>query len=60
MNYVLKNKNQKTYLKYFRDIKHKHYTPSFEEATRFTYSRAYYLKNKFLHPENWLIKKVVE
>lgn len=55
--YYLKNINTGVYLKYISDLKFKHYVLDFEEASLFTYQRAYYLKNRFKHPENWVINK---
>lgn len=36
---------------------YKHYTMYKEEATRFSYQKAYVMKNKFNHPENWEVIK---
>lgn len=57
-SYVLKHKNNGVYLKYFYQLGLKHYVPYIDEATRFDYAKAYNMKNKFKHRENWTIKRV--
>lgn len=51
MKYILKNKNQRTYLKLIN--KWKHYTISKEEATKFNITAAKAMMKKFKHNENW-------
>ena len=55
--YYLKHNISNVYLKYYSNLKYKHYVSSEEEATLLTYQKAYYFKNKFKHPENWTIKR---
>lgn len=55
MNCVLRNKNYKTYVKYYKKIKFKHYVPTKEEATVFNKTEATKMLSKFKHPENWEI-----
>ena len=56
MKYVLKNKNQKTYLKLIN--KWKHYTISKEEATTFNITKVKAMIKKVNHSENWEIIEV--
>ena len=56
MKYVLKNKNQKTYLKLIN--KWKNYTILKEEATIFNITKAKAMIKKFKRSENWEIIEV--
>ena len=56
MKYVLKNKNQKTYLKLIN--KWKHYTISKEEATTFNITKVKAMIKKCNHSENLKIIEV--
>lgn len=65
--YVLKHlnvdrfKDTNCYLKYFYDIKFKHYVFNIKEATKFeTRQRANYIKRKFKHPELWQVVVIHE
>lgn len=55
MKYVLKNKNTKMYLKYFKTIRFKHYVMNKDEATVLNTTEVKAMLKKFKHPENWEI-----
>lgn len=56
--YLIKHKKNKVYLKYFRNIKYKHYVLDCNEATGFTKSEANKIIKKYKYPENWeLVEK---
>ena len=54
-SYILKHKNNRVYLKYFKNIQFKHYVSDYQEATNFTKSEAKRILGKYKHPENWEI-----
>ena len=57
--YLIKHKKNRVYLKYFRNIKYKHYVLDCNEATGFTKSEANKIIKKYKYPENWeLVEKI--
>lgn len=58
MNYVLKNKNHNTYLRYIKRLNFKHYVINQDEATVFDKTEAKKMLKKFKHPENWELIKI--
>ena len=58
MKCVLHHKNFKTYLKYFKKLRLKHYVLDINEATVFTKTEAKRMLEKFKHPENWEIIQI--
>jgi hypothetical protein len=58
MKYVLRNKNTKTYLKYLKTIRWKHYVLNRDEATVLNATEVKRMLKTFKHPENWEIVKV--
>lgn len=53
--YIIKHKKNKVYLKYYKDIKFKHYVLDSNEATEFTKTEAKRIINQYKHSENWEI-----
>ena len=58
MHCVLKHINYKTYLKYFKNIKFKHYVVDINEPTVFNKTEARRMLATFKHPENWEIIQI--
>lgn len=58
MKYILKNKNYKTFLRYFNGSKH--FTVYKDQATRFNKKEVEKELSKLKHPENWTVIEVKE